>query len=116
VAAALAKSIAVSNFWLGATAGSYFYAVVPVAASLRLVIALTAVFAIILALLSTFIGIVIDPLQAKFGIHQRRLRGLINSIERDLDGNGTGNFQLRDKYVGRLLDLVDFLSFLGRSV
>lgn len=116
VAAALAKSIAVSNFWLGATAGSYFYAVVPVAASLRLVIAVTAVFAIILALLSTFIGIVIDPLQAKFGIHQRRLRGLINSIKRDLDGNGTGNFQLRDKYVGRLLDIVDFLSFLRRSV
>ena len=116
VSASVAKTIAISNFWLGPTAGSYFYAVAPVAVSMRLLIAVTGVIAIILAFVSTFIGIVTDPIQAKLGLHQRRLRKLVKAVEQDLLGKSAGQFQLREKYMGRVLDVVDFLAFMGRSV
>lgn len=116
VSAAVAKSIAVSNFWLGSTIGSYYYAIVPVAVSMRLLIAVTAVIAVVLALVSTFIGIVTDPLQAKLGLHQKRLRQLISAIEDDLHDRGDSKFQLREKYIGRLFDLVDVITTVGRSM
>jgi uncharacterized protein DUF6635 len=101
---------------LGPTAGSYFYAVAPVAVSMRLLIAVTGMIAIILAFVSTFIGIVTDPIQVTLGLHQRRLRKLVKAVEHDLLGKSTGQFQLREKYMGRVLDVVDFLAFMGRSV
>ncbi len=113
---AVAHSIAVSNFWLGSTIGSYYYALVPVAVSLRILIAVTALFALILALVSTFIGIFTDPLQAALGIHQRRLRKLINAIGDDLQDQGNSRFELREKYAGRLFDVVDLLTTVGRTV
>jgi hypothetical protein len=116
VSASVAKTIAISNFWLGPTAGSYFYAVAPVAVSMRLLIAVTGIIAIILAFVSTFIGIVTDPIQAKLGLHQRRLRRLVKAVEQDLLGKSAGQFQLREKYMGRIFDVVDFLAFMGRSV
>lgn len=97
--AAIAKSVAVSKFWLGSTIGSYYYAYVPVAASLRLLIAVTAFIAVILAFVSTFIGVLTDPLQAKLGIHRRRLLKLIAAIDEDLQGKGESNFELREKYM-----------------
>ena len=48
VSASIAQSIAVSNFWLGSTIGSYYYAFVPVAASMRLLVAMTAIVAVVL--------------------------------------------------------------------
>lgn len=114
--AALAHSIAVSNFWLGSTIGSYYYALVPVTVSLRLLIAVTALIAVVLALVSTFIGILTDPLQAKLGIHQRRLRKLIAAIEDDLLGKAESNFELREKYIGRLFDVIDVLTTVSRKL
>ncbi len=115
VAAYLAHYMAVSNFWLGPTIGAYFYAFFPVDVSLHFLIAVTAAIIIILAFVSTFIGILTDPLQALFGLHQKRLKKLINAIRRDLEQDGEGAFHLRGKYVGRIFDIVDFLAVLGRS-
>ncbi|MGA9164007.1 MAG: DUF6635 family protein [Thiobacillus sp.] len=115
VSASVAQSIAVSNFWLGTTAGSYYYAVVPVAVSMRLLVAMTALIAVVLALVSTFIGIFTDPIQAKLGLHHRRLRKLVKAVEKDLLGKSDGEFQLREKYIGRVFDIVDFLALLGRA-
>jgi hypothetical protein len=116
VSASVAQTIAISNFWLGPTAGSYFYAVAPVAVSMRLLIAVTGMIAIMLAFVSTFVGIVTDPIQATLGLHQRKLRKLLKAVEQDLLGKSTGQFQLREKYMGRVFDVVDFLAFMGRSV
>jgi hypothetical protein len=116
VSVSLAQSIAVSNFWLGSAAGSYYYAFVPVVVSLRFLIAITAVIAIVLAFVSTFIGIITDPIQAKLGIHQKRLCKFIKAMQRDLEEEGEGEFQLREKYVGRVFDIVDFLAVLGRTI
>jgi len=116
VSALIAQSIAVSNFWLGTTIGSYYYAYVPVVVSLRLIIAITSLVAVVLAIISTFIGIITDPIQAKLGIHKRRLNKLIKSIQEDLEDNNSSEFQLREKYIGRLFDIVDCLSMLRRTI
>jgi hypothetical protein len=116
VSATVANSAAASNFWLGSMAGSYYYAVFPVAASARLFVAVTAVIAIVLALVSTFIGILTDPLQAKLGIHQKRLRKLVSAVGSDLSGEAGSDFHLREKYAGRLFDIIDVLSTVGRSL
>jgi hypothetical protein len=116
VSAAIAHWVAVSNFWLGSTIGSYYYALVPVAVSMRLLTALTAAVAVLLAMVSTFIGILTDPIQAKLGLHQRRLKKLVYAIRDDLLGEDRKNFALREKYIGRLFDVVDVLSTVGRTL
>ncbi|MGR8930498.1 MAG: DUF6635 family protein [Gammaproteobacteria bacterium] len=116
VSASVAHAIAVSDFWLGPVAGSLFYAVVPVTVSMRLLIAITALFSIVLGLATTFFGILTDPIQAKLGWHQKRLRKLVSSIEKDLKSQAGGEFQLKEKYLGRVFDVVDFLAVFGRSL
>jgi hypothetical protein len=61
------------------------------------------------ALLATFGGIVTDPIQAKLGLHQRRLVQLVDTIEAQLLGDEAAVFVARDHYVARLLELVDIL-------
>jgi hypothetical protein len=113
---ALATSIAASNFWLGSTIGSYYYAVVGVNVSASFLLAVTSVIIIAVAFLSTFIGIITDPIQSMLGWHQRRLKTLLISIRTDLlDESGEG-FELREKYIGRVFDIVDILESIGRSV
>lgn len=116
VAAAVAHSVAVSNFWLGSTIGSYYYAIVPVAVSMRLLIAVTTGIAIALSLVSVFIGVLTDPIQAKLGLHQRRLKKLVRAVGDDLLGKQGEEFQLREKYMGRLFDVIDMLTVVGRSL
>jgi hypothetical protein len=115
VAASVAKYAAVSSFWMGPVAGSYFYALVPVTPSLPTLLAVIAGMVLLMACVSTFIGILTDPLQARFGLHRRRLRKLLQAVRQDL-GRGQGaEFQLREKYVGRVFDVLDYLTLLGRS-
>ncbi len=111
-----AQSIAASNFWLGSTIGSYYYAIMPVEASWQLIVAMTALVAIALALASTFIGIITDPVQSKLGFHQRRLRKLVSAVEKDLISNSEGEFHLREKYCARVFDIVGVLDALRRSI
>ncbi|SDX15236.1 DUF6635 family protein [Marinobacter mobilis] len=115
VSAAVAHSVAVSNFWLGSAIGAYYYAVVPATTSVPLLVAVTTLVAVAMALISTFIGIVSDPLQARFGLHHRRLRRLLNAIRDDLQGTHDSTFELREKYLGRLCDIVDVLTTLART-
>lgn len=115
VSSSIAHAIAVSNFWLGATAGSYYYAIMPVAVSMRLLVSVTVVLAIILCFISTFIGIITDPVQAQLGLHQRRLKKLVKAIEQDLLHDG-GEFKLREKYAGRLFDVIDIIAMVSRKM
>lgn len=115
VSTAVAHSVAVSNFWLGSAVGAYYYAIVPVTVSIRMLVVTTVLVAVVMSLLSTFVGIVTDPIQAKLGLHQNRLNKLIGSIRADLQGTEHSRFELREKYMGRLFDIVDFLSVAGRT-
>ncbi|NVK43169.1 MAG: hypothetical protein HWE39_18130 [Oceanospirillaceae bacterium] len=116
IAASVAKSAAISSFWLGPVAGSWFYALVPVTPSLAVLLSSMVAVAVALAVVATFIGILVDPLQARLGLHQRRLRKLLYAIRQDLGGQTEGQFQLREKYVGRVCDVLDYLTLAGRSL
>lgn len=107
VAGAMANAAAASSFPFGATAGAAWYAAFPAAASPALVVGATAGVAMGAATLGAFAGVAADPIQAKLGIHQKRLRSLIDAMETDfLGGDGPG-FTAREQYYARLFDLAD---------
>ena len=107
LAAALAQQAAVSAFPLGATAGSVWYGFFPAAASPALVAGATAGMAAVGAVAAAFAGVVADPVQAKLGVHQRRLKRLIDALEHEfLEGEGPG-FAAREHYAARIMDVVD---------
>jgi hypothetical protein len=58
---------------------------------------------------SAFAGILGDPLQRWTGLHERRLRALIDSLERSFLARDGGGFLAYDLYVARLMDLSDAL-------
>ena len=72
-------------------------------------IGVTVGLALAFSVLSVFAGVVADPVQRVLGIHQRRLRRLLASIERSLGGHGPERFEVRDHYVARILDIADIL-------
>ncbi len=84
VGASIAHSMAVSNFWLGSTIGGWYYAVISVSVPMVVIIPVIGVMIILLAVVSTFIGVLIDPLQSTSAWHQKRLLGLIESFHDDL--------------------------------
>lgn len=114
-ASAIAQQIAISNFWLGSTLGAWYYGLFPAAASTGLVIAATASLMAALAIVTTFTGIVTDPLQSRLGLHQKRLMRFLDALEDELKGCGTSKFQLRDRYAARVLDILDLLRLAVRS-
>ena len=109
VASALAQQMAVSNFILGPTLGSLYYTIFPVSASIGLVIASTGSMIAALAVLTSFSGILTDPIQHKLGIHQKRLLKFIDSLERALKGDVDSRFNIRAQYIARVFDLLDLL-------
>ncbi len=108
LASSVAQSTAITEFWAGSFLGGLYYSHVGVTASLRLIIAMTLLVAVVLAILATFSGIITDPIQAKLGIHHHRLNKMLDSLENDLLRN-ENNFTLKEKYAGRLFDLLDIL-------
>lgn len=115
LASSVAQSIAISNFWAGSFLGGLYYSHVSVTASLRLVIAMSLLVAVVLAIVATFSGIITDPIQAKLGMHHRRLNKMLDSLESDLLKN-ENKFSLKEKYAGRLFDLLDILSVAARKL
>ena len=109
VASALAQQVAISNFFLGPTLGSLYYGLFPASAPIGLVVASTGSIIAVLAVLTSFSGIVTDPIQHKLGIHQKRLLKFIDSLERALISDGDSRFNIRSQYVARVFDLVDLI-------
>lgn len=108
------ESLAISNFWLGPTIGSWYYSFIPVIVPISHIILITGIAIISMAFLSTFIGIVADPVQTKLGIHKRRLIILIDKLHHDLLMNTNSSYNLKDKYVSRLFDIFDLMSTIIR--
>jgi hypothetical protein len=109
LATLIANQIAISNFFLGPTLGGLYYTVFPAAASAGLVAATTGTMVIALAMLTSFSGIITDPLQSRLGIHRRRLIKLIDCLENQLKGNDESHLKIRDQYYARVFDLFDLL-------
>lgn len=108
-AATIAEHVAIAKFWLGTTLGTWYYSVIPVTASTGLLIATTGSLMAALAIITTFTGIITDPLQAKLGIHQKRLLKFIDAFKEELLGAGQSQYKIKDQYVARVFDILDLL-------
>ena len=115
VASAIAQQAAISNFMFGPTLGGLYYSLFPASASMGLVIASTGSLMAALAILTSFSGIITDPIQNKLGIHQRRLFKFVDSVDRELRGKGDSKFHIRDQYVARIFDLLDLIKRAAKT-
>lgn len=115
LAGSLAQGAAISSFPFGATAGGVWYGLFPVQASPFLVAGATAGVLGVAAIATAFAGIVSDPIQSALGLHQRRLRGFVDGLERAFAADDGPGFVAYDLYVARLLDLTDLLVGVTRT-
>ena len=120
LAGALAQHIAIASFPLGAGLGGLWYGVFPASAGAVTTAGVTGGLVVAFSLLSAFAGVVADPVQSRLGLHQRRLKRLIDAIghdlKRDLEGDGSGRFRVCDHYVARILDLAELLRAMWRAL
>ena len=111
----LVQHAAIAGFPLGSGAGALWYGVFPAAAPAALTIGLTGGLLAAGAVVGAFAGVVTDPIQRRLGLHQRRLRRLIDCLERELTGRGDSRFVVRDHYVARTLDVIEALGLAWRA-
>jgi hypothetical protein len=98
------------SFPLGGALGS----LLPVAPAAVLVMGLTGGLLAATTAASAFAGVIADPVQRRLGLHERRLRRLVDALERQVLDPAAPAFTVRDHYVARLLDLFDVASALAR--
>ncbi len=119
LAAAIAQRAAVMSFPMGGALGSLWYTVFPVAPSAVLVAGLTGGLFAASTVASAFAGIVADPVQRKLGLHQLRLRRMLDALEAQMIDPNAPGFVVHDHYVARLMDLFDVagavVRFMARS-
>lgn len=109
VARAIARKAALGQAPVGLALGALAPALHGSAAGPWLMLGVGSGMVVAAAVVGTFGGIVTDPIQARLGLHQRRLVQLVDTIEAQLLGDEAAVFVARDHYVARLLELVDIL-------
>jgi hypothetical protein len=114
LAAAIAQRAAVLSFPMGGALGSVWYTLFPVAPSAALVAGLTGGLFAASAVASAFAGVIADPVQRRLGLHQARLRRMLDALERQMRDPAAPGFAVHDHYVARLLDLFDVAGALIR--
>lgn len=114
-ATAIANQLAIANFMLGPTLGSFYYGLFPATASTGLLVATTGGLMLAVGVLSAGAGVIADPLQQALGLHRRKLMKLLDALERELTGQG-GGYRLHDAYVARVFDLWDLLQTATRAL
>lgn len=114
LAAAIARRAAVMSFPMGGALGSAWYALFPIAPSAVLVTALTGGLLAASTVAAAFAGVVADPVQRRLGLHQRRLRRMLDALERQMHDPAAAGFVVHDHYVARLMDLFDVAGALVR--
>lgn len=99
-----ARTFAVNSFWLGERLGSAWYGIFPVELPVWYVVAVGVGLAMVASLVTTFAGLIADPVQAALGIHRRRLLRLLAKMDQ-ADAASTG---LAGEHVlARVADLTD---------
>ena len=116
IAGSIAQGAAISSFPLGATAGGIWYGLFPVQAAPFLVAGATAGVLGVAAVATAFAGMVSDPVQRALGLHHRRLNRFIDSLEEAFHRSDAGGFRAYDLYVARLIDLLDLLVGVTRTL
>jgi hypothetical protein len=108
IAAIVAQQAAIEAFPLGTGLGAIWYALFPASPSPELVVGITVGLGLLGATLAAFAGIVADPIQRRLGLHQRRLHHLLDVTETTLRSGAPTSLRVRDHYVARLLDALDY--------
>lgn len=106
-----AHEAALRDFALGETLGAAWYWAFPVELSPLYVVATGVGLALIGSVVTTFAGVIADPVQTWTGIHRRRLSRLMARIEAQADSAAPAPEQL----MARMGDLADTLSLIWRS-
>ncbi|MEO9189563.1 MAG: DUF6635 family protein [Acetobacteraceae bacterium] len=114
LATVLAQQGAITSFPLGTGLGGIWYGLFPAAPSAALMAGLTGALMLAAAGTAAFAGIIADPLQRRFGLHERRLRRMLDALERQMLDPEAPAFAVHDHYVARLLDLFDLLGSAWR--
>ena len=107
-----ARSTAVSDFLLGDTLGRAWYRAFPVELSPWQVILTGVALAVAGSLVTTFAGLIADPVQVMTGTHRRRILRLLARLDRAESGPGIE----REHLLARAGDLSDALLILWRSL
>lgn len=110
----MARREAITGFWLGPTLGAVWYGWFPTAATLPELVATTLAVMVGFALLATFTGLVMDPLQQALGLHRYRLLRLLDTLERAALDDSDARLALPDPFIARLTDLVDVALIASR--
>ena len=110
LASIVAQQAAISSFPLGAGLGTLWYGLFPAAPSPSLLLGLSGALLTAGSVFSAFAGIITDPVQRRLGLHQRRLRLMIDAFERQLLNPAAPGYVVRDRYVARLLDAFDLVA------
>ena len=104
VSGAFVHAAAVANFPLGSRLGGLWYDVFDIAQPVWFVAATGIVLALVASVVTTFAGIVADPLQAHLGIHRRRLLRLLDRIA-EAEGKASGIAP--EHVLARIADMAD---------
>lgn len=116
LASALSQQAAVGSFPFGSWLGTAWYALFPTVPTAGLVMTTTGGVMLTSAALAAFAGVIADPIQRATGLHERRLRHMIERLEQQFFDPGAPGFAVHAHYVARLLDLFDLLAATARLV
>tara|TARA_E500000305_G_scaffold97021_2_gene87455 strand:- start:27988 stop:28803 length:816 start_codon:yes stop_codon:yes gene_type:complete len=100
----VAHASAVAHFPLGSGLGSLWYGVFPLSLPIWFVVLTGVALAMTASLVTTFAGCIADPIQARLGIHRRRL---IRLVERISMAEGQTSGLAPEHILARLADFTD---------
>jgi hypothetical protein len=110
LASIVAQQTAISSFPLGVGFGTLWYGLFPAASSPLLLFGFSGGLLMVGSIIAAFAGVITDPLQRRLGLHQRRLRRMIDAMERHMLDPAAPDYTVRDRYVARLLDAFDLIT------
>lgn len=107
-----ARSTAVNDFLLGETLGRAWYRAFPVDLSPWQVVLTGVALAVAGSLVTTFAGLIADPVQVWAGTHRRRILRLLDRLDRVAPAGGIE----REHLLARAGDLSDMILMLWRNL
>ncbi|MEL6521219.1 MAG: DUF6635 family protein [Pseudomonadota bacterium] len=112
VAEMQAHTRAVESFWAGERLGRAYYGVFSTRIAPWQVVLTGVVLAMAASVVTTFAGLIADPLQVLTGTHRRRIVRLINRVERSSQSVGL----TKEHFAARTADFVDIILSIWRSL
>ncbi|WP_149866456.1 DUF6635 family protein [Tropicimonas marinistellae] len=109
----MTQSSAVAGFPLGQSLGHLWYAVFPPERSASYVLMVGVGLALVASFVTTFAGIIADPVQASLGIHRKRLARLLEDLAAN---DAAGPVLAREHAIARVADVTDAVVSLFRMI